>query len=803
MAGAPKGKSRSASSSRAPSLETFLLLILGTTLITVSFLQFEAFRWIGVPFSLPANHLNFLIFLGAVLLFLGFRGLPESPNRSDVPRWVVYPLLALFLGLTLFMRLYRGNAAMGRYWDDPAICIIDPCNIMELHMFRLTFAIGHREPLYPYAAAGLWSLFPSMSALLAQRLTSALFDTAAGWFFYRLGREVTGKRLAGLFLAALGAFSKPEIMQNLGGMPGLTLPFIVGLILWTQFRLFRKPDLPHFLQWGFILGAGFYSYIAYRPWMLFLALTTLGWLLWKERARSVRWPLRLLLIVGVGGLFLFLLDRLFVIFLDNPISKIWRANLPVWLLIQVILFGTLGYYHRVTQGKERVLAAWGLGVLLAGFLAYPLAMNEEIGIKIRDLSIIPKDPSHWVGSNFIHTVWERASNSVRDLFYTGDDRSDMNVEGDPFFDLQAAVLALFGLVWAVSRFSWTRIFLLACVGVGMVGRILTIDPTSAKLLGSLPAMLLLAAWGLEEWSTRFLSASGIRRWAGVLLLLGFTGFWLWEGQTTFTRVYDKWWHMFRPDILVSDEITAQLPTKRVYMAEYHGMGFASPATESVIHDGKSVYLLAKQNVIDVLPGEERRNVSVMVAGMDKEWGPLLKKEFPKAQWIPKWEYYQAPSDLPLLYDVVIPASQIPERPGKLFQYHVVPEKKWLRRVYVTYFGLGRGMILYEDSSPTLNPLPPGLGAHSASAEGDWTAPADGDYEFSVRSPNPIQLWVDGKKVLTSVFSEWTNPSNVSKTIHLTRGPHHVRYLSFLRVNAWFEQVNIRNPEAGVNQVLGQ
>ncbi len=823
--------------------------MLGFLLVGAVFLQYAPFQWLGVPIHLPVNHLNFLLLVSAVLLFLGFRGLPGHPLPTELPRWAVYPLLLALLGVTAFFRLYRASDPIGRYWDDPAICIIDPCNIVELHVFRIDFAIGHREPLYPYIAAGVWWLFPQMKALVVERLTSALFDVAAVWLFYRLGREVTGKRLTGLILAALGAVSKPMILQNLGGMPGLTLPFIVSLILWFQFRLFRKPDLPHFLQWGFILGFGFYTYIAYRPWMLFLAASTLAWIAWqafvaprlspvsgepepggrkkiRKPARpapkgilrflgmgeltnpspalaGLHWFLLLVVVLGLFGLFFFLLDRLFVVFSGNSLSKIWSTNVWVWLLIQAVLFGILGYLYAATRGKARVLAGWCLGVVLAGFMVYPLAMNEEIGIKIRDISILPNNPLNWLGGGFLHSVWDRFAVAVKALFDTGEDRADMNVVGDPFFGFQAAVLAFGGLVFAVTRFSWTRLFLILCAFTGMVGRVLTNDPTSAKLLGALPPLLLLSSWGLESWiSASFTGSWRKNRWFGLLLVAFLAFFWVWEGRSSFTRIYDKWWSITASDVCVSYEISRQMPTKRVYLGLYNGMGFASPAVEGVIHDGEPLYLLDNTNVIDVAPGEPRKDLAVVIAGQDKEWTPLLKKEFPHAQWIPQWQYYQTQSDIPFLYSVVIPASDIPEKEGKMFMYRVVPDCKWRRRIYTTYFGLCRGTIKYEDLSPVLNPAPAGGGALSVSAEGDWEAPADGDYTFSVNSPNPIQIWVDGEKALSSITSGWFQPQKVVHTLYFKKGVHHLRYMTYLRADASFERVMIENSQAGYKETLG-
>lgn len=824
------------------------MLLLGLLLVGAVFLQNEPFQWLGVPVRLPVNHLDFLLFVAAVLLFLGFRGLPYPPSASDLPRWAAYPLLLFFLAVTVYMRMYRASDPIGRYWDDPAICIIDPCNIFELHVFRIDFAIGHREPLYPYAAAGIWWLFPNMKALVVERLTSTLFDVAAVWLFYRLGREVSGKRLVGLLLAALGAVSKPMILQNLGGMPGLTLPFIISLVMWFQLRLFRKSDLSHFLQWGFILGFGFYTYIAYRPWMLFLAFSALAWMLWQAfvaprllgaapkppkagRAKpktvsvtfpqnifsilgmegaqkpapelsALYWGLLLLVLAGLAGLFFFLLDRLFVVFVGNPLSAIWSSNLWGWLGINAVLFGILGYLYAVTRGMARKIMGWCLGVLLAGFLVYPLAMNEEIGIKIRDISILPKNPAEWFGGTFIHTVWQRFDVAVKALFLTGEDRADMNVVGDPFFDFHAAVLALAGLVFAASRFSWMRIFLVLCVCTGMVGRVLTNDPTSAKLLGGLPALLLLSAWGLGSWLSAAFTGPWKKRWVGLVLVLGLGAFWVWEGQGSFERIYVKWWGIASPDVFVSNEISRVMPDHRVYLGLYNGMGFASPAVEGVIHDGEPLYLLDKTNVIDLKPGESLQDLAVIVNGADAEWTPLLKKDFPRAQWIPQWQYYQTKGDHPSLYDVIIPAKDIPQKPGKLFMVRTVPDAKWHRRVYMTYFGLCRGMIKDEDWSPSLNPVPTGAGSLSISAEGDWEAPADGHYTFSVNSANPLQVWVDGEKALASVTAGWVPARKVTHTIYLKKGVHHLRYLAYLRANAWFDRVTIENAETGFKDVLG-
>jgi len=787
------------------SVETFLMMLFGFVLVGLVFLQWDAFHWICPSINLPPNHLNFLLWMGLLLVFLGFRGLPVRPSfepSHDLPRWGANSILLLVLIGAAFLRLYRGDQPQGRYWDDPAVCIIDPINIAELHIFRLTFDIGHREPMYPYAAAGIACLFPSMKPLLVQRLTSTLFDLAALWVLYRMGREITGKRTVGVLMAAFAAVSKPVLLQVLTGMPALTIPLVVGLILWFQFRLFRKPDLTHFLQWGFIIAFGTYSYITYRPWILFLTVTTLLWVLWRLRAQTTSWPVRIVLPVFAAGVYIFILDRLFYLFPDNPISRFWCQNLKVWILIQAVSGTVLVFLYLSHKGKDRTLLSWGLALLLLGVMVYPLAMNAVITKKIHDLSVIPQSPLQWVKGEFVHKMEANFLDTTRAIFKTGDDRSDMNVEGDPFLDFQAAVLVAFGLVFAVARPSKIKTFLLAGAFVGMVGRLITIDPTSAKIYGALPVFLLFSSWGFENWLQACLAASGRRRFLGSLLLAGLAFCWVSEGQATFQRVYDRWWNLTRPEILISQAIGKDLPEKRVYLAIYEDRVFTSPAVESVTHDGEPIYLLGPENVIRVTSSEIRKDLAVIISGTDKVHLERIQKEFPHAVANPSWVYYQSRSDPPWFYDITIPAGDIPEKPGKMFSYQVVPDTHWLRRVYVCFYGLARGMIRYEDLiSPGL-PLPPGMGGNSAMAEGIWEAPSDGRYTFSLNSPDAAEFWVDGKRILNWKPDQLTSQHTVIRTVFLKQGTHQVRYLTYLKVNAWFAEINIRSG-IGYNQVLGK
>jgi hypothetical protein len=109
------------------------------------------------------------------------------------------------------------------------------------------------------------------------------------------------------------------------------------------------------------------------------------------------------------------------------------------------------------------------------------------------------------------------------------------------------------------------------------------------------------------------------------------------------------------------------------------------------------------------------------------------------------------------------------------------------------------MIQKEDMSPTLNPMWPESGDLCASAEGEWTAPVDGNYAFSVSTYDVIKLFVDDKLVFDCIPKDKTVLA--SHSIFLKKGPHQIKYLVGVRDVA-FPQVTIKNSEANFSQILG-
>jgi hypothetical protein len=787
-------------------MEFFLLLVFGFLSLSLAFLQFKSFQWLGSPFPTKPLLQYSMLVAGLLLSAFGLYCLPPAEPRGSLGRWPAYGILAVVLGVGAFFRLYRLNQPFEGYWDDYSMIILDSRRILDYHQFKIFYSEGFREPLYTYLAAGVWGLFPSLPAVGAARLTSALIDLAAVVVFYLLGKEISGRRQVGLLLAAFGAVSKPMLIQEIMGTPGVMLPLSAGLYLLFQIRLLRKPSLARFLQWGVLMGVTAYTYGIVRPWLLFLPLLTLGWILWRQRNEKIRWVLRAGLALFCLGYFAFLLDRMFGIFHENPLSGLWGGHWAVFLLLQGAFAALFIRACRSSQGKEYELCSWALGLLCAGLLIYPLANCPNILHKIEAHSLFSGPSPECREPNLILRLVYQFANTWKALFVGGEasmDRGDMNVPADAFFDYHASVLAAFGLVYAVIRPSRTKVFLLLCALVGMAPRYLTNDPHTGKIVCALPALLLLASLALDHWIQAAWSGPWRTRWRGLLLVTALACFWAWEAQGTYARVFENWWYIPHNDVQVFREAAKDLPDKRVYLRlPPNEIWFFSTKSQSILHDGvkEPLYLLQNSNPIPLLAGEARRDVVVFVSPQDKQEIEKLKADFPAAQWTPVWRDQPKTGEGPLMLRMLLPASQIPEKPGKTLYYQPAQAHTWLRRVYSDEFGLRQGLVLLEDRSDRLNPFPQGRG-ETISAEGETEVPADGKYNFSLTGPDVVQLWIDGR--LAVDFKPREKGRKFSKTLFLAKGPHSIKYLAYVDIQYGFTDIVVRNKDLNYQATLGE
>ncbi len=335
---------------------------------------------------------------------------------------------------------------------------------------------------------------------------------------------------------------------------------------------------------------------------------------------------------------------------------------------------------------------------------------------------------------------------------------------------------------------------------------LTSDIHMAKISGTAVPLLLLAAMALGHLMEVLFQNGSLKRWMGFIFVLGLVIFWGWEIQSSYKRVFDKWWwEVWNDDVCVGRAVDKALPDKRVYFIRIpdsvpHSGQFLDVNTQSVLHDKESVYLLQPTNVIDVRPDEPRKDVVVIFSPLMTQLLKKIKNDFPKATWEPCWQYYQKSHDeLPFLYSVSIPADQIPERPGKLFSFHVAGNNVWRRKVYLSRLGFREGVVESEDLSPTLNPAPEIAVTHAVGAEGDWIAPEDGNYLFDLQGADDSQVSIDGKDIMTAFAYQTVKCTRV---LFVKKGNHHIRIASYLILGRDFPKLFVENKKLNYKALLG-
>src|SRR6185503_19830606 len=121
---------------RSLSIETFFLLFFGISLLGVIFLQSEHFRWLRGPIVLPAVHLSLMLALSFVLIAAGYHQISAFDPRIDLPEKVAHPILAVIFFVAAYLMFHRIDQPVSCYWDDPAVCIIDPRKIVDFHDFH-------------------------------------------------------------------------------------------------------------------------------------------------------------------------------------------------------------------------------------------------------------------------------------------------------------------------------------------------------------------------------------------------------------------------------------------------------------------------------------------------------------------------------------------------------------------------------------------------------------------------------------------------------------------------------------------
>jgi hypothetical protein len=756
--------------------------------------QIQAFPPDNLFARLPGG---LLVTVGFIALVVLFRLIPPvKEGEWDIPVGAARAGFWFFMALGAFFRFENPHQPVGFFWDDHYTIDADIRNMLDFHRYYFLFPVGWREPLFPYLSALLWLPFPKASGLIVVLWSSVIIDMAALWLFYLVGKEVGGRRM-GLVLLAMGSICKTMIMVCKFGYGCDTAVLASAAATLFFLRLLKKPDMRHFLQWGAALGLGAFAYVPFRPWVpVFLGGAWL-WVFSDPKERKFG-PYRLILGPGLlaAWAFLFIYKNSFL-----PETSGWVRFLsgPGAILTGLALAASYGkvFWEEKDKGFGK-LFGWATGALLTALIMMPFYLHPHYSEHVADISAFSaKFTEPGQGWN---KVLDNTSFTVKLLFGQVDHVSRLPAIGDSLYEFMVAACALLGVAYFIARPGWLSAFIVSLFFVSSVAGILSNGPHSFRyVICDLP-LLLTGAWGVNRlWLALVQTRAGktIQVFFAGALLLGLG----WEAAQNHKLVWE-WMAQEAQNTIVWDQAEKEMPDHRVYIVE-RNPGFYAACAMEVLADGADLFQTTDSNSIDLTPDEKGKDLAILVAGRDTDTQTKVEQEFPGIQWQKKTYYLQGEGDIPYLWWTEVPFDRIPQDDKAFFHVRRVSPQTWRRRCY-GYYGLGRGLILYEDRVARWNDsLPPRQFIdwnNSMRVEGDWNVPTSGDYKLELRTGDVVWLFLDGKKVL-EVTPEGNQPQ--SREIFLGAGTHHVELVTAFAAEHQVPQVNVTVPGSSVEVPLDE
>ncbi len=768
-----------------------LLFYPGNAFIKNQIQVFPPTNWFA---HLPATP---LILIGFIALAALFRMIPPVPEGGwDIPVGPARAGFWFFMALGAYLRLENPHQPVGFFWDDHYTIDSDIRNMLDFHKFYFLFPVGWREPLFPYLSAFLWLFDSHATGQVVVLLADVLIDMAALWLFYLIGKEIGGRRM-GLLLLALGAICKTMVMVCKFEYGNNTCVLASAAAMLFSLRLLKKPGLKHFMEWGAALGFGAFAYVPFRPWTpVFLGAAWLWVLSDKKERRFDAYRLALGPGLLLAWAFLFIYKNSFL-----PEESGWVRFLsgPGAVAAGLALASSYGrvFLEEKKKGFSK-LFGWATGAFVTALIMAPFYLHPHYSEHVADISAF--SAKFTAPGQGWRKVWENTSFTWKLLFGQVDHVSRLPAIGDSLYEFGVAACALLGLAYFIARPGWLPAFVVSLFFISTVGGILSNGPHSFRyVICDLP-LLLTGAWGLNRLWLAALQAFPVR-WINGAVALAFLAFLGWETGENHKLTWE-WMGQEAQNTIVWDQARREMPDHRVYLVQ-HDPGFYAACAMEVLADQSDLFQAADSNSIDLTPDEKGKDLAVLVSGKDTDGQKKIESEFPGIVWNKKSYYLQSDDDIPYLWWTEIPFDRIPTDEKAYFHVRRVSPWTWRRRCY-GYYGLGRGLVLYEDRVTRWNDnLPPRSlidWNNSMRVEGDWNVTAAGSYKLALRTGNVLWFFLDGKKVM-----EVTPEGGGRRTcqVSLERGTHHVELVTAFAAEHQVPTVYVTAPGSGTEQPLDE
>ena len=391
-----------------------------------------------------------------------FRDRSLAPKLTAKERWL---LVALLLCAGLLRGSQLGHVPVNLSGDE-GTQLVAALTLMARPMDN-PFATGwYSVPTMSFLAYGVaMRLFGATVA--GGRALSAIVGTLTVLTTFLLGRSLGGRRV-GWLSAAILAFSAYHIHFSRLASNQIGDPLVGTVVLWLVWSgLQAVPDsqrarggaLPWTLMWGLagvVAGLGWYAYFGAR-WVTILVALVFAW-------RALVTP--------------------------SFIRRHWQGLLffgAGWLMAVLPLFGWYSVFPSPLTERVNVV-----NIFASGWLA------REVGITGKPSWVLLLDQA-WRAVSAFHLTPDR-------VFWYFPDR--------PLLDAITGALLLVGLVEAVLKLRWpSRALCLLWFGstLVMAWALTESPPSSQRGLLMMPAVAILASWGLLLLASQMVSGSRRRR----------------------------------------------------------------------------------------------------------------------------------------------------------------------------------------------------------------------------------------------------------------------------------------------------
>lgn len=647
---------------------------------------------------------------------------------------------------------------------------------------------GKAPPLYDYYVLLLWKLLPSASAMVILRIASTLCNMGTVWLLYLAGKEIGGRK-TGILAAALGAISKPLLQYCLMNITLNFIPFCAALDFLFFFRLMKKPDMKHFLQWGAAVSFSSYSCNYIRHFIPLFLFGAFVWVYFQNKGRGLEKPIGRVMWATATMFLIFFLYTNCGFPYDNWIARVIDVSGPFLpcLAVGCLCLLTVAVLPRLVTEKNSKWFGWLAGSWLCVILCFPLMANDTIMARVNFFAVVPGQGV--LSIPYLLKTFEQAKASLLVLFWknTGD---VMNTSGDSFFSFCENIVIALGLAFFFAKPNWKSFFIFITAIFGILPAVILTQVHTGRLLGCITPFFLLGALGLNSLLNGISLLPKGRVLYGMACVLLF-GFWLWSAQTAVSKIYDQWSEsILSKHVLASQEAyqDQRLGCRIYFGATLYG-GNASP-----INEGNKIFCWTPPNIIELAPNDKPQDIAVIFEpdSRDDKGQPLkdrLTQEFPNAQWKELQAPWMPLSYGPVLWRCLIPVGDISPSPGlsrcpALFDIRTAPVPNWDRQFSNGYFGLLFDLIDYEDKVTNVgDPSPRTLGGEAVRYNGIIHVNSGGSYVVDWKIANRTELKIDNRTLLNLYFPQTNKfglpwPEKIgSKSIHLDAGDHQVEVIT--------------------------